>query len=212
MIDINNVYTSNNYGDFRIVKYVNNANVEIEFIDTGYRSISQLIHINSGAVKDKLMPNIHGVGYLGDGKHKASFKGKLLKVYHVWTDMLRRCYCAKSLIKHPTYVGCTVVDEWHDFQNFAEWFNANYIYGFDLDKDIKIKGNKIYSPSACIFASRTANNIEAQAKDYIFLNPKGVKIAIYNLKSFCAEHGLEYRNMSSVHLGNRDYCHGWSKA
>ena len=71
---------------------------------------------------------------------------------------IERCYDLKRQEKHPTYKGCIVAEEWHDFQNFAEWFENNYKEGFALDKDILIKGNKIYSPNTCCFVAREINN------------------------------------------------------
>ena len=41
--------------------------------------------------------------------------------YITWTHMLQRCYSEKSQLKHPTYKGCTVCDEWLIFSNFKTW-------------------------------------------------------------------------------------------
>ena len=77
--------------------------------------------------------------------------------------MLGRCYNEYNLKRRPTYKGCEVCDEWLNFQNFAEWFDNNY-YTIDneavcLDKDILIKGNKTYSPEACVFVPITINSL-----------------------------------------------------
>ena len=48
-------------------------------------------------------------------------------------------------------------NEWHNFQNFAQWHEENYIEGFVLDKDILQKGNKIYSPENCCFVPNEIN-------------------------------------------------------
>lgn len=63
--------------------------------------------------------------------------------------------------KHPTYTDCEVCDEWLNFQNFAKWYDENF-YEVDgermhLDKDILVKGNKIYSPETCIFVPQKIN-------------------------------------------------------
>lgn len=75
--------------------------------------------------------------------------------------MLNRCYYEKLHEKRPTYIGCTVSEEWHNFQNFAKWYYENY-YEIEgevmcLDKDILCKGNKIYSLETCVFAPQTIN-------------------------------------------------------
>jgi hypothetical protein len=63
----------------------------------------------------------------------------------------------------PTYKGCTVDESWHNFQNFAAWYDKNF-YEIDgermeLEKDILIKGNKVYSPETCVFAPHSINSL-----------------------------------------------------
>lgn len=71
--------------------------------------------------------------------------------YIVWHSMLQRCYSEKYQNIRSTYIGCTVCEEWHLLSNFKKWFNENYIEGYHLDKDILVKGNKVYSPDTCCF-------------------------------------------------------------
>lgn len=69
--------------------------------------------------------------------------------------MLVRCYDSKFQKSKSSYKDCTVCDEWLNFQNFAKWHDENYYEidneRMDLDKDILIRNNKIYSPRACCF-------------------------------------------------------------
>lgn len=78
---------------------------------------------------------------------------------YVWSNMLRRCYCPESHKKHPTYKECTVSDEWLNFQNFAEWYYANYVEDYELDKDLKFQNNKVYSDSNCIYVPKNVNRV-----------------------------------------------------
>ena len=76
--------------------------------------------------------------------------------------MLRRCYDEKLKEKYPTYFNkCTVCDEWHNFQNFAKWYNENiYQVGTErmhIDKDIRCNNNKIYSPETCLIVPQRIN-------------------------------------------------------
>ena len=105
-----------------------------------------------------------GVGYMGDGKYKSKDENKKkTKAYNTWSHMLQRCYDAYYLNEHPTYIDCYVCEEWHNFQNFAKWFYENYYECNDeqmqLDKDILIKGNKIYSPNTCILVPKRINSL-----------------------------------------------------
>lgn len=78
--------------------------------------------------------------------------------YSVWRSMLKRCYSNKCKEKHPTYEDVTCCDEWLLFTNFAKWFKDNYIEGWQLDKDLLVKNNKVYDPNYCIFAPRHINS------------------------------------------------------
>ncbi|ALY07101.1 hypothetical protein VmeM32_00114 [Vibrio phage vB_VmeM-32] len=101
-----------------------------------------------------------GVGINNKGKYSATENRKKTKVYQTWQNMLERCYDTKFHEKNPTYIGCVVCDSWHYFQNFAEWYYDNYPTDgekYQLDKDLKVHGSKIYSPETCLFVSRTVN-------------------------------------------------------
>lgn len=79
--------------------------------------------------------------------------------YRVWRHMLERCYCKKFHLKQPTYIHSTVCNEWLTFSSFAEWFDMHNISGYQLDKDIKVLGNKIYSPDTCMFVPECVNKL-----------------------------------------------------
>lgn len=90
--------------------------------------------------------------------------GKIIKSYSVWRDMLRRCYDPKYQQKYPTYVDCTVCDEWLYFSKFKRWFDENYPYHLEeqgiklnIDKDLLSNGGKVYSPDTCVFLPRDVN-------------------------------------------------------
>lgn len=90
-------------------------------------------------------------------------RSKLNQLYH---NMLNRCYNQKFQEEHPYYKGCAVCEAWLDDKyNFYNWVNDGNFYVIDgestvhLDKDILVKGNKIYSPENCIFAPQSINNL-----------------------------------------------------
>lgn len=103
---------------------------------------------------------IHGVG-TNDADYNVTWRedGKEVRCrfYRVWSGMLERCYSKKSLIRRPTYAGCSVVKEWHLFSNFKRWMERQDWQGKELDKDILFKGNKIYSPETCVFIDGRTN-------------------------------------------------------
>lgn len=78
--------------------------------------------------------------------------------YTAWTSMLKRCYGAHYLALRPTYNDCSVVAEWIRFSKFREWMTAQPWEGNQLDKDILLPGNKIYSPDLCVFVPSKLNS------------------------------------------------------
>lgn len=101
---------------------------------------------------------VQGVG-VNDYDGLIWVNGKNVDSYQCWNHMLTRCYSAKSQINHPTYIGCSVSEEWLHFSNFKKFYDANYREGFHLDKDILVEGNKIYSPETCVFLPPYLNNL-----------------------------------------------------
>lgn len=102
--------------------------------------------------------------------------GKHLKYYRVWVSMLRRCYSEKYHLSMPTYIGCSVCDEWKTLSVFKKWHDANYVKGFHLDKDLLVEGNKVYSPETCIYASPTINVLLTDHRRARGKYPQGVII------------------------------------
>ena len=109
---------------------------------------------------------VHGVG-LNDSEspvtrhEKVGGKDKIVwrcKFYDAWTDMLERCYSKKLHALHPTYIGCAVSGDWHKFSAFRSWMITQPWHGKHLDKDILSRGNKLYSPSTCVFIDGGINN------------------------------------------------------
>lgn len=93
-----------------------------------------------------------------------------------WRSMMSRCYNKSYIKRNNTYVGCTVCDEWHTSSNFKKWFDKNYVEGYELDKDILIKGNKVYSPKTCCFIPKEINHILLRRQNDRGEYPIGVTI------------------------------------
>ena len=103
--------------------------------------------------------------------------------------MLQRCYDNKTQEKYPTYKGCQVCEEWHNFQNFAKWFEENYYEvegeNIDIDKDILCKGNKIYSPQTCVLSPHKINSLFVNRKNDRGNYPIGVCKGKNKIKKSC---------------------------
>lgn len=78
--------------------------------------------------------------------------------YKLWSRMLERCYSTALHLRHPTYVGCSVVPEWHHLSVFMRWVEQQDWRGKELDKDLLVPGNKVYGPDTCVFTSKQVNS------------------------------------------------------
>lgn len=126
------------------------------------------------------MKLICGVGF-NDGKYPATMtnEDRPSREYDLWRAMLYRCY-DKAAIKHnPTYIGCSVSDEFKSYSYFYEWcqdqIGFSKIDKINLDKDL-IGCGKIYSPSNCLFLPPMINNALTTAKAKRGNLPIGVTI------------------------------------
>lgn len=153
----------NRYGsEMTIIEYNGTRDITVMF-EEGFCAKTQYINFQTGHVKNPYDKSVYGVGYVGEGIYKPKFNKERTPEYSAWQGLLKRCYDEKYHKKQPTYIECTVAEEWHNFQEFARWFNENY-YEVDgqrmcLDKDILIKGNKVYSQETCIFVPQNINNL-----------------------------------------------------
>lgn len=152
--------------EIEVVEKINRIRRRIIFED-GYEIKVKCSNIGAGTIKNPYHSSVFSVGYLGVGEYKAQIKGKQTPEYGVWTNMLGRCYDEKYQEKYPTYKGVSVCKEWHDFQNFADFYHKNNpkIDGvkFQLDKDLlqQYTESKIYSPETCIFLPCNVNGFLA---------------------------------------------------
>ena len=158
---VGKVCKSLNSGDFKILKYNNSENVEIQFTNTGYRKVAEMKEVRNGSIKDPYSPSVFGVGILGT-KYPSKVNGVKTKEYVLWCHMLERCYSDGFKKKNPTYEGCEVSDKFKSYEYFYEWCHKQVGFGNDgwhLDKDLLIKGNKVYSESTCVFIPQEINSL-----------------------------------------------------
>lgn len=179
----------------KIIRYGSMSDIDIQFMDEYGYIVHNAVYTNfkNGQIRNPYDKTIYNIGYLGVGKYMTKEYGKILESYNVWHDMLRRCYSETAKEKFQAYFQvCKVSKLWHNYQNFAQWFNENRydVEGrLHIDKDILYPGNKIYCPDTCLLVPQRIN--------MLFLNkpnkrglPNGIiKSSDRYLVKYC---GVEY--------------------
>ena len=82
-------------------------------------------------------------------------------------------------MRYPTYRGCVTSENFKNFQFFAGWCQEQVGFGEDgcqLDKDILIKGNKVYSEDTCVFVPKELNLVLTSRKALRGEQPIGVSL------------------------------------
>lgn len=74
-----------------------------------------------------------------------------------WRGLIRRCYSKAQLERNPTYLQCEVCDDWLIFSKFKLWMETQDWEGKELDKDLLVDNNKLYSPETCLWVSHDVN-------------------------------------------------------
>jgi len=195
---VGEIHKNNNGEEFEIIEYINALNCTIRFMDVNKYTIENVSYkrIELGKVKNPFALSVFGVGFYG-GDTKNENKLSINR----WRYVLARCYNYIAQEKRPTYKDVTVCEEWYNFQNFSEWFKENWKPWMDsswhLDKDILVKGNKIYSPETCCFVPNEINALFNTQK-----NKRGeLPSSVTHIKN-----SIKYRSMirlydKTFHLG-----------
>lgn len=164
-----------------IIEFKNAEHIKIQFEDE-HKYIRDTTYNNfkRGVVKSPYDKTIYGIACIGEGKWKVtSDKGYGTNEYSVWHSILSRCYTKIKQDKQPQYIGCSVSNEWLNYQNFRDWWEDNYYQIGDekmqLDKDLLFKGNKIYSAETCCFIPQRMNLVLINRRNYRGDTPLGVR-------------------------------------
>ena len=145
----------------KIIRYGSYEDIDVEFLDEfHYRERNQAYtNIRTGSVKNPYDKSLFGIGFLGDGEYVSRKNDKLEDAYEMWSGIMARCYCYPD--RYPAYSGKYIVcDEWHNYQNFAKWFEENRYEvneRLHIDKDILFPRKNIYSPETCLLVPQTIN-------------------------------------------------------
>lgn len=174
--------STNNQGcQMKIIEYNNSDDIVVEFQDEHMAKVhTKYSHFLSGGVKNPYYPVVYGVGASGN-KYPTSKNGKRIKEHNSWNGILTRCFDKKTKEKYPTYKDTTCCDEWLLYDNFYEWLHSQenfdkWLNGsrWAVDKDILVKGNKIYSPETCCLVPMNINSFFSSHGNKLYDMPAGI--------------------------------------
>lgn len=145
----------------KIVQYNGATDIMVEFQDSYQAKVhTQYSNFKRGKVKNPYYPSVYGIGVIGSKYPTCT------KEYDAWHNILTRCYDEKVKEKYPTYKNVVCCEEWLLFENFYEWLHGQSNFDkwltndeWAVDKDILIKGNKIYSSDTCCLISQNINKL-----------------------------------------------------
>jgi hypothetical protein len=192
-------------GKMTIIEYNGSNNVVVEF-ENGYKTECTYGQFKSGLIRSPYDKRVHNIGYLGE--YDKEYNPLSSNIYYKkWYGMMQRCYSKAYQKGMKTYEGCTVCEEWHCFDTFSKWMIDNYYNVYNevmcLDKDILIKGNKIYSPETCVFVPENINLLFVKCD-----NSRGeYPIGVYYNEKLINKYSSSFHNHiinKQIYLGNFD--------
>jgi len=146
---------------------------------------------------------IFGIG-INTGEFPASLGNKPTKEYNLWTKMLRRCG-DDFLLTRPTYEGVTCSENFKSYSFFYDWCQTQVGFGnkdkndrfWHLDKDILVKGNKLYSEDTCVFVPHRINSLLLRCNTKRGEYPVGVSKGIgkWNLRVYCRDGAGNHKHL-----------------
>ena len=81
--------------------------------------------------------------------------------HQTWRHIKARCLKGSEYQKKkPTYLECEVGEDFQDFEIFTNWYVQQEGYrhlDYQLDKDILVDGNKIYTAENCCLVPKQLN-------------------------------------------------------
>lgn len=106
-----------------------------------------------------------GIGF-NDRKYLSVVNKSNTIEYEAWRGMLRRCM-PEYQNKNQTYIGVTCSENFKSYSFFYEWCQTQIGFGntdengssWQLDKDLLVRGNKVYSEYFCVFVPQRVNSL-----------------------------------------------------
>lgn len=170
---------SNGSGSLTVLKYEKAIRILVKHNDEhGHEMWTQADRIRKGVVRNPFEKHKNGLSFTGYG-YCCNIDKKLRDtIYGTWRGAVQRTITdnyGKRMARN-VYKDATLCSEWYNFQNFCRFVceNSYYQVGFQLDKDLLVRGNKHYSPDTCCFLPLELNGVICSD----FENKNGLPIGV----------------------------------
>lgn len=140
-----------------------------------YGALKQIYDENGAVTETQIMDIINSVEYKPDNWNPWHFRRTYEGIgylgaddvdynsdeFNRWKNMIQRCYNKKVHVYKPYYKDKSVCEEWRNFANFRIWYREHIIPDekLDLDKDLLVPNNNVYSPETCAFMTHYLNTV-----------------------------------------------------
>jgi len=179
-IQVGDKFSPKQGGWCEVVSTPSGRKARIRFIDAHQHELDVFkTNLARGEVKNPYHPSVCGIGFTGVGNHGAWLGGKLSPVYLRWVNMMKRCYEVGGGANGSSYDDCSVHADWHNLQSFGDWVCSQPNWGqeeMDLDKDLLVRGNRIYGPVACLLIPRRLNYLLVRRTE-----SKGLPVGVHRV-------------------------------
>ena len=185
-----------------IISYRNSRDIDVMFEDKWLIKNCTYGNFLNKNIKNYLKPTIFDKGYYGT--HNSNEREYS---YSIWFRMMERCYSKDKKIrdKHSYYNDVSVCEEWFNYQEYKNWYLQNIWTNelvLQVDKDILIKGSKIYSPNNCIMVDSKINNLFIKSNKTRGELPIGVSFDSNNFNRYRAYISkMKDGKNKQIHLG-----------
>jgi hypothetical protein len=187
-IKLGDTFTMKSGRSCEVVEYISANKIKVLFQDCHFVWL-RYGTLREGSYRHPLDRTVCRVGYIGLGEY--SRKNSPI-AYSKWRGALERVYDRKFHEKKSgsRYKGTLMHKDWHNFQNFANWFySQEYTNGWELDKDLRSKDVAIYSADTCLLIPCSINMAILENRGYtrVYGNnrknkPFQINISINNTK------------------------------
>ena len=153
-----------------VLEYISSVKIKVKLCSSGEVKLASAYQIRNGLITNiTTTPRV----FLTDDVSKKLRK----RARHKHRGMFDRCSSKDSATNYPTYVDCTISEGFKDLNFFYEWCLEQVGFAnnkWHLDKDILVKGNKVYSENTCCFVPHDINQMFTKRESKRGEHPIGV--------------------------------------